>query len=56
MSAVVDVTLLASAFVTLFVIMDPVGTIPIFLSLTGGRSAATARDARPGRRSRCRSA
>ncbi len=30
-------------FVTLFVIMDPPGTIPIFLSLTGGRSAATRR-------------
>nr|WP_275403939.1 MarC family protein [Pseudonocardia acidicola] len=27
-----------SVFVTLFVIMDPVGTIPIFLALTGGRS------------------
>jgi multiple antibiotic resistance protein len=31
-----DTTLLTSAFVTLFVIMDPVGTVPIFLSLTGG--------------------
>ncbi|HET7682205.1 MAG TPA: MarC family protein [Marmoricola sp.] len=31
--------LLTSVFVTLFVIMDPVGTIPIFLSLTSGRSA-----------------
>ncbi len=30
-------------FVTLFVIMDPPGTIPIFLSLTSGRSAATRR-------------
>jgi multiple antibiotic resistance protein len=30
--------LLAEVFVTLFVIMDPVGTIPIFLSLTSGRS------------------
>lgn len=37
--------LLVSAFVTLFVIMDPVGTIPIFLSLTAGRSQATARRA-----------
>lgn len=34
-----------SVFVTLFVIMDPVGTIPIFLSLTAGRSRATARRA-----------
>ena len=45
MSDFVDTTLLASAFVTLFVIMDPVGTVPIFLSLTAGRSAATARRA-----------
>ena len=30
---------------TLFVIMDPVGTVPIFLSLTSGRSAASARRA-----------
>ena len=40
MSDLVDTTLLTSAFVTLFVIMDPVGTVPIFLSLTGGRSKA----------------
>ena len=33
--------LLTGVFVTLFVIMDPVGTIPIFLSLTGGRSDAS---------------
>ncbi|WP_308259460.1 MarC family protein [Pseudonocardia sp. H11422] len=26
-----------SVFVTLFIIMDPIGTIPIFLALTGGR-------------------
>ena len=45
MSDLVDVTLLTSAFVTLFVIMDPVGTVPIFLSLTGGRSKAAARRA-----------
>ena len=37
--------LLTEVFVTLFVIMDPVGTIPIFLSLTGGRSAQVARRA-----------
>jgi multiple antibiotic resistance protein len=30
--------LLTEVFVTLFVIMDPIGTIPIFLSLTSGRS------------------
>lgn len=43
MSALVDTLLLTEVFVTLFVIMDPVGTIPIFLSLTAGRSAATSR-------------
>ena len=45
MSDLLDVTLMTSAFVTLFVIMDPVGTVPIFLSLTSGRSKATARRA-----------
>ncbi len=45
MSSVVDGVLLAEVFVTLFVIMDPVGTVPIFLSLTSGRSAASARRA-----------
>lgn len=40
-----DVALLTEVFVTLFVIMDPVGTIPIFLALTGGRSAAAMRRA-----------
>ena len=39
----VDWTLLVEVFVTLFVIMDPVGTVPIFLTLTSGRSAATSR-------------
>jgi multiple antibiotic resistance protein len=45
MSELVTVTLLTEVFVTLFVIMDPVGTVPIFLSLTRGRSAATIRRA-----------
>ena len=45
MSSVVSVTLLTEVFVTLFVIMDPIGTIPIFLSLTRGRSRASARRA-----------
>jgi multiple antibiotic resistance protein len=40
-----NTVLLVEVFVTLFVIMDPVGTVPIFLSLTGGRSAASARRA-----------
>ncbi|MGH3712688.1 MAG: MarC family protein [Micromonosporaceae bacterium] len=31
-----DLRLFGEAFVTLFVIMDPPGTIPIFLALTGG--------------------
>jgi multiple antibiotic resistance protein len=41
----VNATLAVEVFVTLFVIMDPVGTVPIFLSLTSGRSAAHARRA-----------
>ena len=45
MSSVLDGVLLAEVFVTLFVIMDPVGTVPIFLSLTSGRSPASARRA-----------
>ena len=45
MSAVVSLSLLTEVFVTLFVIMDPVGTVPVFLSLTAGRSAETARRA-----------
>jgi multiple antibiotic resistance protein len=44
-SSVVTIGLLTEVFVTLFVIMDPVGTIPIFLSLTRGRSQASARRA-----------
>lgn len=45
MSEVLDGVLLTEVFVTLFVIMDPVGTVPIFLSLTSGRSLGTARRA-----------
>jgi multiple antibiotic resistance protein len=40
-SSILAVGLLTEVFVTLFVIMDPVGTIPIFLSLTHGRSSQT---------------
>ena len=36
-----SLSLLTEVFVTLFVIMDPVGTIPLFLSLTRGRSVAS---------------
>jgi multiple antibiotic resistance protein len=39
----IDGVLLVEVFVTLFVIMDPVGTVPIFLTLTSGRSASTSR-------------
>jgi multiple antibiotic resistance protein len=35
-----DAKLFVEVFVTLFVIMDPPGTIPLFLSLTSGRTAA----------------
>lgn len=35
MSGVLDVQLFISVFVTLFVIMDPPGTVPLFLALTG---------------------
>ncbi|MDQ3827377.1 MAG: MarC family protein, partial [Actinomycetota bacterium] len=31
-----DVRLFGEAFVTLLIIMDPPGTVPIFLALTGG--------------------
>lgn len=37
--------LLTEVFVTLFVIMDPPGSIPIFLSLTGGKSQAAVKRA-----------
>ncbi len=45
MSSWLAVGLMTEVFVTLFVIMDPVGTIPIFLSLTRGRSPRTIRRA-----------
>jgi multiple antibiotic resistance protein len=35
-----DLKLAVEVFVTLFVIMDPPGTVPLFLSLTSGRSNA----------------
>ena len=40
-----DLALMTEVFVTLFVIMDPIGTIPVFLALTGGRSPASMRRA-----------
>ena len=36
MGDLVDGRLLGETFVTLFVIMDPLGTVPVFLALTGG--------------------
>jgi multiple antibiotic resistance protein len=44
-SHVVNLVMLTEVFVTLFVIMDPPGTIPIFLSLTSGRSPQSIRRA-----------
>ncbi|WP_235737965.1 MarC family protein [Nocardioides alcanivorans] len=41
MDSVINVVMLTEVFVTLFVIMDPPGTIPVFLSLTAGRAPAT---------------
>src|SRR5947209_17208602 len=38
MHSAFDVKLFTSVFVTLVVIMDPIGTIPLFLALTSGRS------------------
>ena len=38
-----DVQLFTSVFVTLVVIMDPIGTIPLFLALTSGRSVRARR-------------
>jgi multiple antibiotic resistance protein len=34
-----DIRFFGTAFVTLFVIMDPLGTVPLFLSLMSGRTA-----------------
>jgi multiple antibiotic resistance protein len=38
-----DTKMFGEAFITLFVIMDPPGTLPLFLSLTGGRTQRTRR-------------
>ncbi len=38
MSPILDVTMYGEVVVTLSVIMDPLGNIPLFLGLTGGRS------------------
>src|SRR5438270_10216585 len=43
MHAAFDLKLFTSVFVTLVVIMDPIGTIPLFLALTSGRSSRARR-------------
>ena len=43
LSRLFDPTTFGEVFVTLFVIMDPLGSIPLFLGLTGGRTAKTRR-------------
>jgi multiple antibiotic resistance protein len=45
MSDVVNATLAGETFITLFVIMDPPGAIPLFLSLTQGMSQSQRRRA-----------
>lgn len=42
---VVNGTLLATSFTTLFVIMDPPGTVPVFLALTGRKTKPAQRRA-----------
>ena len=49
-SSIIDLALLSEVFITLFVIMDPPGTVPVFISLTAGQSRAVRRRRRPGRR------
>lgn len=39
MSDLIDIRLAAEVFITLFVIMDPPGTVPLFLGLTGTMTA-----------------
>ena len=47
----VDVRLFGEVFVTLFVIIDPPGMVPIFLALTGAHARQRSATGRPGRRS-----
>jgi multiple antibiotic resistance protein len=42
---VINLGLLSEVFVTLFVIMDPPGTVPLFISLTAGQSRAVRKKA-----------
>ena len=45
MNSVINFGLLSEVFVTLFVIMDPPGTVPVFISLTAGQSRAVRKKA-----------
>ncbi|HLS48412.1 MAG TPA: MarC family protein [Actinomycetaceae bacterium] len=45
MNDVIDLHLFATTFATLFVIMDPAGTVPVFLSLTATHTAKERRHA-----------
>ncbi len=51
-----DAKLFGEVFVTLLVIVDPPGMVPIFLALTGAMSAAGPHDRAAARRWRSRSA
>jgi multiple antibiotic resistance protein len=44
-NSVINTSLLSEVFVTLFVIMDPPGTVPVFISLTAGQSRAVRKKA-----------
>jgi multiple antibiotic resistance protein len=44
-NSVINPSLLSEVFVTLFVIMDPPGTVPVFISLTAGQSRAVRKKA-----------
>ena len=45
MNSVINLGLLSEVVVTLFVIMDPPGTVPVFISLTAGQSRAVRKKA-----------
>ena len=45
MTSVINFGLLTEVIVTLFVIMDPPGTVPVFISLTAGQSRAVRKKA-----------
>ncbi|HEY0689650.1 MAG TPA: MarC family protein, partial [Kribbella sp.] len=45
MNSFLNTSLLSEVFVTLFVIMDPPGTVPVFISLTAGQSRAVRKKA-----------